>query len=78
MILNGRLGKPFDVTYLSKEKLNEIIADPSTPLLSKYVTQCYLEIAQSTIWDYPNANLNDRFPEVQPMSVEEFLKTWWT
>ena len=71
-----RLGKSFDTTYIPKQTLEDINAKEASPW-ERFGAQIALEILTNKQWAYTTANLNDSFPEIQPMGVEEFVKRWW-
>ncbi|KIJ28626.1 hypothetical protein M422DRAFT_54518 [Sphaerobolus stellatus SS14] len=64
-------GRKFEVTYISMEELEKVLQ--KDPQLS---SQGQMEIARGRFAYKPN--LNEILPDVKPMSVEEFLKKWWT
>ena len=71
------VGKKFDVTYVSLEELRaQVAADPSQLVLNAQA-QMYMEMLVSDRWGSADASLNDLCPEVKPMGIEEFLRTWW-
>ena len=77
-VLTGFVGKPFDATYTPKEVYEGIIAKEIEPSWTKFSAQGCLEIVTHQQGPYTGSNLNDAFPEIRPVRVEEFLKKWWT
>lgn len=65
-------GKKFNVTYLSLDTLKS-----GTGVSSTAEAQFFTEVLVTDRWSRAEANLNTLFPEVKPMGIEEFLKTWW-
>ena len=81
-------GRKFDITYLTKSQLVELVEHPieqSAVLAEKYgelnfhkiIAQWWLEALKSNPGGYEGKNLNDLCPQVQPVGVEEFLRKWW-
>ena len=70
-------GTKFTVTYLSEEELEKHI-DPtiSNPAYNFY-WQMMLQNLRTDRLSYERANMNETFPDIKPMKVEEFVKTWW-
>ena len=71
-------GLTYKTTYVSQQAIEDIIAKEVGLTPNKFYHQCILDIMTSDKWAYPNANLNDAFPHIKPMGVEEFVKKWWT
>ena len=71
------VGTTFAVAYLSEEELEKRI-DPtiSNPAFNFY-WQMMLQNLRTDRLSYERANMNETFPHIKPMKVEEFVKTWW-
>lgn len=51
--------------------------NPAGPATNFY-PQLLAEMARTDRFSYADANLNELCPQVKPMKIEEFLRTWWT
>ena len=67
------------MTYLSEEDLKKTIAEhPETTFsVEKFWAQGYLEIAANR-FGFEGRGLNESCPQVQPVTIEELLRTWWS
>lgn len=71
--------KKFDVSYISEEEIEKRI-DPKAPNpFANFRWLLMLELLRTDrlVWTDAEANLNKLCPEVKPMGLEEFLRTWW-
>ena len=78
---NSRTGKKFDVTYHPIEEFEAMIAANPSSFTKNFHLQYAAEYARPESvrrrLDWQEANLNELCPEVKPMGLEEFLRTWW-
>lgn len=70
-------GKKFDVTYISEEEIEKHLDPNSTTPLANIYWIIMLDLLRTDRLVWSDANLNKLCPEVKPMGVEEFLRTWW-
>lgn len=82
-------GKKFNVTYVSEEQIlakinsseRSTLKHPDAQFssfdLEKFLNQWLLECLRDNPVGFEGKNLNELCPQVQPMGVAEFLRTWW-
>lgn len=70
-------GKKFDVTYISEEELEKRIDWNASDLFTNVWYMLRLDGLRKKRFFWTDANLNKLCPEVNPMGVEAFLRTWW-
>ena len=83
------VGKKYNVTYVPEEqilaKINSselgTLKHPDAQFaafdLEKFLHQWLLECLRDNHVGFEGKNLNELCPEVRPMGVAEFLRTWW-
>ena len=80
MLTVNIVGRKFDVTYVSKEELNETIAlhaDDQWLSIELFLAQSMLNALEDNAAGFEGMNLNELCPEVHPVGIEEFLRKWW-
>ncbi|CAF3709153.1 unnamed protein product [Rotaria sordida] len=68
-------GKKFDVKRTTIDETLKQCNLISTNRMMKFVQEVFIAIAQSEIDFEPI--LNEKFPNIQPMTIDEFLIKWW-
>ena len=72
------LGTKFAVTYASEAELRQRIVPGAPPAVNFYVEMMLQNLrTDSDRISYEHANVNELFPDIKPMKVEEFVRTWW-
>lgn len=70
-------GKKFGVQYVSSEELEKRkVADPPS-IMVNFIWEVLGEMVNTDRGSYEEANLSQLCPDVKPVKVAEFLKTWW-
>ncbi len=70
-------GKKFSVEYVSAEELEKRkVADPPS-IMVNFIWEVLGEMVNTDRGNFEGASLNQLFPDVKPMKIDEFLKTWW-
>lgn len=68
-------GKKFNVKYTTIDETLKQSKLPSTNRMVKFMKEVFVTMAQGEC--NFEATLNTKFPDIQPMKIEEFLKKWW-
>ncbi|KAL7927056.1 hypothetical protein ACQKWADRAFT_308974 [Trichoderma austrokoningii] len=67
-------GKTLEKTYFSLDQLNVLIAENTDPMMT--IIYQYLKLIEEGDTDL-TANINQRVPEVKPLTLEAFLTRHW-